>query len=147
MRTRKRGKCGKCGWLALMWLALGDPHEPGSTCSNVSGEKKGSSIYHNHQLTKKIKEHRGSFAAEESEDGDSTKNTGVLLQMKKVKIVNYYAIVILLRPQSLRGKMPAKPGKLVCQRRGAAIANDSAIADLLRIVNLQWRMFLVLRHK
>ena len=26
MRTRKHGKCGKCGWLALMWLALGDPH-------------------------------------------------------------------------------------------------------------------------
>ena len=29
MRRRKRGKCGKCGkcgWLALMWLALGDPH-------------------------------------------------------------------------------------------------------------------------
>ena len=24
MRTRKRGKRGKCGWLALMWLALGD---------------------------------------------------------------------------------------------------------------------------
>ena len=26
MRTRKHGKCGKCGWLALMCLALGDPH-------------------------------------------------------------------------------------------------------------------------
>ena len=26
MRTRKRGKRGKCGWVALMWLALGDPH-------------------------------------------------------------------------------------------------------------------------
>ena len=25
MQARKRGKWGKCGWLALMWLVLGDP--------------------------------------------------------------------------------------------------------------------------
>ena len=25
LQTRRRGKCGRCGWLVLMWLALGDP--------------------------------------------------------------------------------------------------------------------------
>ena len=76
-----------------------------------------------------------------------TKNTTTI-----AKIVNYYAIVFLLRPLYLLRCGPFVESKNVCnsQERAvrtkcAAIVNDSAIVKILRVVNLLRVVFLVRR--
>ena len=76
-----------------------------------------------------------------------TKNTTTI-----VKIVNYYAVLFLLRPPYLLRCGPFFERKNVCnsqengvRTRRAAIANYSAIVNSVRIVNLLRVVFLVRR--
>ena len=66
------------------------------------------------------------------------------------KIVNYYAVVFLLRPPDLLRHGPFLERENVCNSqemvshtRGAAIVNHRAIVKILRVVNLLRVVFLV----
>ena len=76
-----------------------------------------------------------------------TKNTTTI-----VKIVNYYAVVFLLRPPNLVRRGPFFERKNVCNSQGkgvrtrcAAIVNHPAVLKILRVVNLLRVVFLVRR--
>ena len=76
-----------------------------------------------------------------------TKNTTTI-----AKLVNYYAVVFLLRPPYLLHRGPFLERENVCnsqengvRTRRAAIANHSAILNSLRVVNLLRVVFLVRR--
>ena len=76
-----------------------------------------------------------------------TKNTTAI-----AKIVNYYAVVFLLRPPNLlrRGRLLERENVCNFQENGvptrdAAIVNHSAIVNSLRVVNLLRVLFLVRR--
>ena len=76
-----------------------------------------------------------------------TKNTTAI-----AKIVNYYAVVFLLRPPNLLRRGPFLERENVCNSqengvctRCAAIVNHSAIENLLLVVNLVRVVFLVRR--
>ena len=76
-----------------------------------------------------------------------TKNTTTI-----VKIVNYYAVVFLLRPPNLVRRGPFFERKNVCnsqengvRTRCAAIVNQPAVLKILRVVNLLRVVFLVRR--
>ena len=76
-----------------------------------------------------------------------TKNTTTI-----VKIANYYAVVILLRPPNLLRRGPFFERRNVCnfqengvRGRCAAIVNHPAVLKILRIVNLLRVLFLVRR--
>ena len=76
-----------------------------------------------------------------------TKNTTTI-----VKIVNYYAVVFLLRPPNLLHHGPFFERKNVCnsqengvRARCAAIVNHAAVLKILRVVNLLRVLFLVRR--
>ena len=76
-----------------------------------------------------------------------TKNTTTI-----VKIVNYYAVVFLLRPPNLVRRGPFFERKNVCnsqengvRTRCAAIVNHPAVLKILRVVNLLCIVFLVRR--
>ena len=76
-----------------------------------------------------------------------TKNT-----TKIVKIVNYYAVVFLLRPPNLVRSGPFFERKNVCnsqesgvRTRCAAIVNHPAVLKIVRVVNLLRVLFLVRR--
>ena len=69
-----------------------------------------------------------------------------------VKIVNYYAVVFLLRPPNLVRRGPLFERKNVCnsqengvRTRCAAIVNHPAVLKILRAVNLLRVVFLVRR--
>ena len=69
-----------------------------------------------------------------------------------VKIVNYYAVVFLLRPPNLVRRGPFFEGKNVCNCQGngvrtrcAAIVNHPAVLKILGVVNLLRGVFLVRR--
>ena len=95
--------------------------------------------------------HRKSFAAIPSvsllEGPFRTKNTTTI-----AKIVNYYAVVFLLRPPSLVRRGPFFERKNVCNSqengvhtRRAAIVNHPAVLKILCVVNLLRVVFLVRR--
>ena len=74
-----------------------------------------------------------------------TKNTTTI-----AKLVNYYAVVFLLRPPDLLWRGPFSERENVCnsqengvRTRCAAIVNHRAIVKILRIVNLLCVVFLV----
>ena len=76
-----------------------------------------------------------------------TKNTTTI-----EKIVNYYAVVFLLRPPNLLRRGPFFERKNVCnsqengvRTRCAAIVNHPAVLKILRVVNLLRVVFLVRR--
>ena len=76
-----------------------------------------------------------------------TKNTTTI-----VKIVNYYAVVFLLRPPNLLRRGPFLERKNVCnsqendvRTRCAAIVNHPSVLKILRVVNLLRVVFLVRR--
>ena len=76
-----------------------------------------------------------------------TKNTTTI-----AKIVNYYAVVFLLRPPNLVRRGPFLERKNVCNSQGncvrtscAAIVNHPAVLKILRVVNLLRVVFLVRR--
>ena len=76
-----------------------------------------------------------------------TKNTTAI-----AKIVNYYAVVFLLRPPNLVRRGPFLVRKNVCNSqetgvstRRAAIVNHPAVLKILRVVNLLRVVFLVRR--
>ena len=76
-----------------------------------------------------------------------TKNTTTI-----AKIVNYYAVVFLLRPPDLLRRGPFSERENVCnsqengvRTRSAAIVNHSAVVKILRVVNLLRVVFLVRR--
>ena len=76
-----------------------------------------------------------------------TKNTTTI-----AKIVNYYAIVFLLRPPNLLRRGPFLERENVCnsqengvRTRHAAIVNHPAVLKILRVVNLLRVVFLVRR--
>ena len=76
-----------------------------------------------------------------------TKNTTTI-----AKIVNYYAVVFLLRPPDLLRRGPFSERENVCnsqengvRTRCAAIVNHSAVVKILRVVNLLRVVFLVRR--
>ena len=76
-----------------------------------------------------------------------TKNTTTI-----AKIVNYYAVVFLLRPPDLLRHGPFSERENVCnsqengvRTRCAAIVNHRAIVQILRVVNLLRVVFLVQR--
>ena len=67
-----------------------------------------------------------------------------------VKIVNYYAVVFLLRPPNLVRRGPFSERKNVCnsqengvRTRCAVIVNHPAVLKILRVVNLLRVLFLV----
>ena len=69
-----------------------------------------------------------------------------------MKIVNYYAVVFLLRPPNLVRRGPFFERKNVCnsqengvRTRCAAIVNHPAVLKILRVVNLLRVVFLVRR--
>ena len=68
------------------------------------------------------------------------------------KIVNYYAVVFLLRPPNLLRRGPFFEGKNVCNSqengvhtRCAAIVSHLAVLKILRVVNLLRVVFFVRR--
>ena len=68
------------------------------------------------------------------------------------KLVNYYAVVFLLRPPNLVRRGPLLEGKNVCnsqengvRTRRTAIVNHPAVLKILRVVNLLRVVFLVRR--
>ena len=68
------------------------------------------------------------------------------------KIVNYYAVLLLLRPPDLLRRGPFSEREGVCnsqengvRTRRAAIVNHRAIVNILRVVNLLCVVFLVQR--
>ena len=74
-----------------------------------------------------------------------TKNTTTI-----AKIVNYYAVVFLLRPPDLLRHGPFSERENVCnsqengvRTRCAAIVNHRAIVEILHVVNLLRVVFLV----
>ena len=74
-----------------------------------------------------------------------TKNTTTM-----AKVVNYYAVVFLLRPPDLLRRRPFAEREDVCNSqansvctRCAAIVNHRAIVEILRVVNLLRIVFLV----
>ena len=76
-----------------------------------------------------------------------TKNTTAI-----AKIVNYYAVLFLLRPPNLVRRGPFLVRKNVCnsqetgvRTRRAAIVNHPAVLKILRVVNLLRVVFLVRR--
>ena len=76
-----------------------------------------------------------------------TKNTTTI-----AKIVNYYAVVFLLRPPNLLRREPFFERKNVCnsqengvRTRRAAIVNHPAVLKILRVVNLLCVVLLVRR--
>ena len=90
------------------------------------------------------------FAAAQVPKGPfRTKNTTTI-----AKIVNYYAVVFLLRPPDLLRRGPFSERESVCnsqengvRTRCAAIVNHRAIVQILRVVNLLSRLSFLLQNR
>ena len=84
--------------------------------------------------------------------GKCPKDPSVLKSTMIAKLVNYYAVVFLLRPPDLLHRGPFSERENVCtsqengvRTRCAVIVNHRAIAKILRVVNLPRVVFLVQR--